>query len=371
MELFNLQPTPTLSLGKKVSPSAFKEILPEGALEQDLEDLIVNHPALLNWADIDRIESPPDLLVISRQPRTQTRKRADLFAVTTDGELVVIEIKRDAQDERARREAMEFQAIRYAAASRKMSPSAITDMFAIYLKSLADTSKRSTAGLPYDYRAQAVSLLCKHLADEDEELTEADLEERLDPKTKQKIYLVAAGYEPDVLSACAWLREHEINIACFRLRPYRVAGQWLMERERLIPPPELDEFFVEMGAPGEVIAKVTGAGPRRKQDRPLLMKWADDSENKQAVSTWKEALIEGVNKAMVLGLTPANLPMQQSDKGDGLRSPQEVTGGLQIETHASAELIRQWLSKMLKDRGKPKGFLQIVTRSGMTIDLPE
>jgi len=131
MELFNLQTTPTLSVGEKVSPSAFKAVLPERALEQDLEDLIVKHPALLNWADIASIVSPPDLLVISRQPRTQTRKRADLFAVTTDGELVVIEIKRDPQDERARREAMEFQAIRYAAASRKMNLSAIIDMLPI------------------------------------------------------------------------------------------------------------------------------------------------------------------------------------------------------------------------------------------------
>src|SRR5262249_19308146 len=133
MELFNLQAKPNLSLGKKVNPAPFKEVLPEGALEQDLEDLIVRHPALRTLSDIASFGSP-DLVVISRQPRTQTRKRADLFAVTTDGELVIIEIKRDAQDEKGRREAMEFQAIRYAAASRKMSPSAIIEMFAGYLK---------------------------------------------------------------------------------------------------------------------------------------------------------------------------------------------------------------------------------------------
>src|SRR5262249_10231997 len=73
MELFNLQAAPALSLGKKVSPSKFKEILPDGALEQDLEDLIVAYPWLLNWSDIASLD--PDLLIISRQPRTQTGKR--------------------------------------------------------------------------------------------------------------------------------------------------------------------------------------------------------------------------------------------------------------------------------------------------------
>src|SRR5206468_1619262 len=78
--------------------------------------------------------------LISRQPRTQTRKRADLFAVSSDGELVVIEIKRDAEDERVRREAMEFQAIRYAARSRKMIAQAVIGMFADYLRRQAEVN---------------------------------------------------------------------------------------------------------------------------------------------------------------------------------------------------------------------------------------
>jgi hypothetical protein len=228
MELFDLQAADRLSVGKKISPLKFKELLPGGALEQDLEDLIVAQPSLLNWSDVASFENP-DLLIISRQPRTLTRKRADLFAVTTYGQLVVVEIKRDAPDERGRREAMEFQAIRYAAASRNMTAQAIIDMFADYLKRLAEAKRGGQADSGATYRDQAVSKLCEHLADEEEELTVADLEDRLDPKTKQKVYLVSAGYEPDVLSACAWLREHQIDIACFQLRPYKISDQLLLE----------------------------------------------------------------------------------------------------------------------------------------------
>ena len=97
------------------------------------------------------------------------------------------------------------------------------------------------------YRNDAVGRLCKHLADEDEQLTEADLQNLLDPRTKQKIYLVVAGYEPDALSACAWLREHDIKIAFVSSCPYKIADQLLLERRRLILPPELDDFSSECG----------------------------------------------------------------------------------------------------------------------------
>jgi hypothetical protein len=370
MELFDLRTASGLSLGKKVLPLKFKEVLPQGAVEQDLEDLIVAFPSLLNWSDVTSFESP-DLLIIGRQPRTQTRKRADLFALSTDAELVIIEIKRDAPDEKARREGMEFQAIRYAAASRKMTPDAIIDMFAEYLRGLAGKTNGQKVEPDAHYRNQAVSILCKHFADEDEELVEEDLEGLLDPKKRQKIYLVAAGYEPDVLSACAWLREHEIDISCFRLRPYRIADQILLERERLIPPPELDDFFVEMQASGDVSApKLPGSGDRRKSDKPSVMKWSDDTETKQAVSSWKDALVEGTKQAISLGLPLTALPMKQSKDGNDFISPREVRPGLHIETNASADLIMQWLSKMLRDRGKAKGYLQITTRGGKAIDLP-
>ena len=112
MELFALQAAAKLSIGERVKPLKFKVVLANGALEKDLEDLIVAQPSLLNWSDPGTAEYA-ELLIISRQPRTLTRKRADLFAISDAGELVVIEIKRDADDEKGRREGMEFQAIRY------------------------------------------------------------------------------------------------------------------------------------------------------------------------------------------------------------------------------------------------------------------
>jgi hypothetical protein len=300
MELFALQAAAKLSIGERVEPLKFKEVLANGALEKDLEDLIVAQPSLLNWSDPGTAEYA-ELLIISRQPRTFTRKRADLFAISDAGELVVIEIKRDADDERSRREGMEFQAIRYAAASRKMTASAIIDMFADHLKSF-DADAGKTAEHDIVYRERAISKLCEHLADEDQELTESNLQDLLDPKEKQKIYLVAAGYEPDVLSACAWLRQHDIEIACFQLRPYRVGDQLLLERDRLIPPPQLDDFLVEMRPSADGASIGGGASvERRKADKASAIKWDDEPANQQAVSSWKEVLLHATTKALELG----------------------------------------------------------------------
>ncbi|HMP01899.1 MAG TPA: hypothetical protein PKD86_10735 [Gemmatales bacterium] len=370
MELFALQAAAKLSIGNRVQPLKFKEVLANGALEKDLEDLIVAQPSLLNWSDPGAAEYA-ELLIISRQPRTLTRKRADLFAISDAGELVVIEIKRDADDEKGRREGMEFQAIRYAAASRKMTASAIIDMFADHLKSL-DVHAGKTAERDIVYREHAISNLCEHLADEDQDLTESDLQELLDPKAKQKIYLVAAGYEADVLSACAWLRQHDIEIACFQLRPYRVGDQLLLERDRLIPPPQLDDFLVEM-RPSSDGATIGGGASveRRKADKASAIKWDDEPDNQQVVSSWKEVLLEATTKALRLGLAVERLPMPHAGNGTKLRSPAEIQPGLCIECHASAELIRDWISKMFQRLGKNKAYLRVETRSGSVFELPE
>jgi hypothetical protein len=198
-----------------------------------------------------------------------------------------------------------------------------------------------------------------------------DLQDLLDPKEKQKIYLVAAGYEPDVLSACAWLRQHDIEIACFQLRPYRVGGQLLLERDRLIPPPQLDDFLVEMRSDDE--KSVNGREKDRvaKSDRASELIWEDDQGNPQAVSTWKEALVYATTKALKLGLAVDKLPMPHDGDGQNLRSPVQIESNLHVEAHASAELIRNWLSKLFQRLGKPKGFLRVVTKSGNIFDLPE
>ncbi|MFO8066930.1 MAG: hypothetical protein R6U11_05040, partial [Bacteroidales bacterium] len=57
---------------------------------------------------------------IGSQVTNSEKGRSDLTAIDDNGNLVLIEIKRDIEDIKARKEELEFQAIRYAAGYAKI-----------------------------------------------------------------------------------------------------------------------------------------------------------------------------------------------------------------------------------------------------------
>ncbi len=388
MQLFEVGSEEDLSVQKEVAPALFKDWSVGGKPGQEahIEGLIVRYPGLLNFGSFDpAISSNDELLIVSRQPISSNRKRADLLAVHRDGSLVVVEIKRDAQDAKARSESMEFQALRYAAASRKLTASDVVSLFKNYLKKYEggnDTEQKGDAS----WRAEAVKRLGVHLAEEDEEITEGDLGSFINPRTKQKIYLVAAGYEGDATAACAWLREHKIDISAFLLRPYVIAGKPILERERLIPPPELDEFMGDTFASNE---QGSGGGKppgtaKAPSDKPVQLKWSD-YDAPVSVVTWR-ALFEHVTKrALSEGMPPEQLPMKWSHDDDaGMLSPlwiaypnpasngqgSEGADGVYVDQHGSSLSIRGAVGKILDSWGKDV-TLTVTTQSGAEYAFPD
>src|SRR4051794_16879877 len=77
-------------------------------VEDDIEELL--------RCNIDMIcDEEESMLIVGRQVRNAQHGRSDLTAVDNNGNIVLIEIKRDRRDIESRKEAFEFQAIRYAA----------------------------------------------------------------------------------------------------------------------------------------------------------------------------------------------------------------------------------------------------------------
>ena len=374
MQLFRLNTSDGVTLDAEIRPIKFKDIVVGGntAKEQDLEDLIVRYPQLLNFGDCQLDEGGnADLLVIARQPTTETRKRADLFAVHRDGSLAVIEVKRDAQDERGRAEAVEFQAIRYAAASRKMDSDAVVRMLAEYLRREAATGMTSEMGDTY-WQEQATERLCRHLSSEDDDVDSNDLPQVLDPRERQKVLIVAADFDPDVTSACAWLREHEIDIYCFRLRPYKIGDEVVMERERLIPPPELDDFMVEMS-----LTTGPGAGPRKSRSqgaaKPVSMIWENDVASATSVRSWRSLLHEVVRIALSAGLDPTQLPMthtvDEAESQTYYSREHFPAQGIWADLHGSSQSIKAWVTAILR-RQSSLGRLSVTTADGASVTFP-
>jgi hypothetical protein len=114
------------------------------------------------------------------------------------------------------------------------------------------------------------------------------------------------------------------------------------------------------------------ASKKARTDRPNLIRWADEPGQDVAVNYWKDVLVEATTKALKLGLPTSALPMhhEKTADHDGFNAARAVAPDLFIETTASAETIRDWLSKMLLHLGKPKGFLHVLTASEKTFDLP-
>ncbi len=387
MQLFKVRTNDQLTVEGEVAPSRFNDWTVGGRAgrEEHIEELLIRYPGLLNFESFDLgISSSDEVLIVSQQPISSNRKRADLLGVHRDGSLVVIEIKRDAEDASYRTESLEFQALRYAAASRRMTASDVVGLFKNYLRRREATEDTGDLGDSY-WRPLAVKRLGEHLAEEGEEMTEDELASIINPRKKQKIYLVAASYEGDATAACAWLREHGIDISAFRLRPYIIAGEPVLERERLIPPPELDEFMSETFAANAQTNETPAPAskPRAPIIKPTQFVWSDYEDPVRVVS-WRALLQHVVTRALSEGLPPEQLALRwhPEDSSDmiapvWIETPKASPDGqehqeqtaMYVDLQGSSELIRGTVNTILQ-RWEAPVTLTVEIQNGETYEFP-
>lgn len=90
---------------ESIEPVTFSDL---GMQESDIEELLRNNIEMI--ADEEK-----SMLIVGQQVRNVHYGRSDLIAFDNNGDIVLIEIKRDRKDIENRKESFEFQAIRYAA----------------------------------------------------------------------------------------------------------------------------------------------------------------------------------------------------------------------------------------------------------------
>jgi hypothetical protein len=169
----------------------------------DIQEWICSSPDILG----------EDLLIVSKELRLPSGRRLDLLAIDKNGELVIIELKRDDSGSD-----VEWQAIKYASYCSSFTQNEIYQYFAEYLGT----------------------------NDEDAELKiEAFIDtEPEDINNSQRILLVAKEFHSEVISAVLWLREAEINIVCVRLTPHLDDDNTLyINPEVIIPLPEARDYI--------------------------------------------------------------------------------------------------------------------------------
>ncbi len=185
--------------------------------------------------NIEVIFQDETLLVVGKQVVNKENARSDLTAVDENGNLVLIEIKRDVEDIRQRKEAFEFQAIRYAASYAKIKTpdDLVYKIFAPYIEKYKDEFELGEL-TAYEKASRILNDF---------------LEKNNAIKTfnsKQRIILISSSFDKQTLSAAAWLITNNVDISCFELSPMKIGEGYFIDINRILPPPSLEDFYVEV-----------------------------------------------------------------------------------------------------------------------------
>lgn len=233
--------------------------------ESDIEELVRTNVELLSTAMVEE----NSMLIIGQQNTNSAGGRADLVAIDAVGNLVLIELKRDAKDSQRRAEPMELQAIRYAASFSTIKTKAeIVDLlFTDYvLRHRAEFEIKDRPGLSEQQLAE--EHLDRFLADNkisDQELNQS-----------QRVILLASGFEEQTLSACAWLAKNNVDISCLEIYPLKFSDHYLIAVEQMIPPQRLDDYLVGIANKKTNTARSASSakGPRAALPKmPELFAW--------------------------------------------------------------------------------------------------
>ena len=228
--------------------------------EADVEELLRKNIELI-------CEDEESLLIVGQQVRNQARGQSDLTAIDNNGNLVLIEVKRDRNDICHRREALEFQAIRYAAsyATIRTKDDLVDKIYAKYV----DKNR-----IEFIYNADVLS---HEIAQRELNKFFAQNEIR-DFNRMQRIVLVASEFDDHTLSAVAWLNRQGVNISCLRLIPYRdgTANRILLDIKKLLPVAETEDFLIDIIPYGQLnrTNRINQNSPRRSLPKiKKMLEW--------------------------------------------------------------------------------------------------
>jgi len=196
------------------------------------------------------LESTPEifgeaLLVIAKEQSCfeGTRERPDLVALDKEGNLVIIELKRDDSGS-----TVEWQAIKYASYYSRFNSEKIVNTYWEYLKSSADNQD-------------------VELAEAQGGIAEFTGEASLDSlNAKQRIILVSHRFAREVISAVYWLIDkYDMEIKCLQLIPYFDADKdsYYLQASAILPVPGVDDVLV---GPSSIQPTSRRYGPVRKDD---------------------------------------------------------------------------------------------------------
>ena len=253
----------------RIEPITFSEL---NMTENDIEEILRN--------SIDMIcDEEESMLIVGRQVRNEKNGRSDLTAVDNNGNIVLIEIKRDRNDIVHRREAFEFQAIRYAAsyATIDETDDLVKKVYAPYIEKYRS-----------EYELGELTSFELGIRKLNEFLQVNDAQKNFNEK--QRIILVASDFDEQTLSAVAWLNSNNVDMSCYRLTPYKLNEDLFFYVEKLLPVTNYEDYYVNL-MDKSVMTTVAGDKKITRRSLPkidLMLEWGAVKEGDIIVAKGRE-----------------------------------------------------------------------------------
>ena len=178
----------------------------------DIQEWIANTPEVLEYSS--------ELLIIQKEfdGFSDTDRRLDLLALDKQGNLVIIENKRDDTGKD-----VVWQAINYASFCSTLTSREVVQIYQAYLNS--------------NQKNEDAEQNIKDFFDDDSVIY---------PTNTQKIILVSREFRKEVLSAAQWLNSNGIDITCIKFTPHLFEGEILLEVDRILPQEEMKDYTIKL-----------------------------------------------------------------------------------------------------------------------------
>lgn len=212
-------------ISSEVPPKTFHELKVHERAH--LQKWIISKPDVLG----------EELLIIQEEfdGFNDTKERLDLLALDKEGNIVVIENKRDDSGRD-----ITWQALKYVSYCSTLKKDQIRAIYQDYL----------------------VKSRSKLMAEESlmEFFDEVEYEELvLNKRQTQRIMMVSGNYRKEVTSTVLWLMEYKVRIQCFKATLHELRGQLLLDIEQIIPTPDTADYIIKMAdKTQEEISQKTG-----------------------------------------------------------------------------------------------------------------
>lgn len=356
--LIEVEISASKSLTKKdatFNPTTFKDLqLQESHLEEFLRS---NIQILFSSEDVQGTASE-SLLVVGQQVISAEGGRNDLVAVDGNGCLTLIEIKRDVEDIKQRKEAFEFQAIRYAANLATIkTPQQLVDL--VYVPYIEKHRQDADFAKFIDLTASEIAMRnLNEFLEQNNALSTFNL--------NQRIVLVASNFDSQTLSAVAWLIANRVDISCFTLTPGKLLGRDFIDIEKILPPPLLEDNYV--GLRTSIVAsasvKQLTSGRSRKQSSIRML----DLIQEGLLKVGDTLAIRGKNNSQAKIISESQVEFANSVTSFN-EWGQRVTGWSSINIYDWAENSAgerlNWLrEQLIKDR-EEKAQVQVIEENSL------